>query len=159
MKVLNVHTRTIPYPYEAVVELLSTLATADDKVWPKQHWPAMRFKDGLAAGSRGGHGPIRYTIDSFQPDKLIQFKFVDMNGWNGIHRFEIKPIPPNSTHLVHVIDMNATGSGLIKWSLATRWLHDALIEDAFDKIENHFSPDIKKTKWSWWVKFLRFLLK
>jgi hypothetical protein len=43
--------------------------------------------------------------------------------------------------------------------LAIRWLHDAYIEDAFDKVENHFSEDKKSSEWTWWVKTLRKVMK
>ncbi len=46
---------------------------------------------------------------------------------------------------------------VLTWPLVIRWLHDALIEDAFDKTENHFLSQKKVTSWSAWVKFLRWL--
>ena len=49
--------------------------------------------------------------------------------------------------------------GTLQWKTFIRVLHDALIEDAFDKVENYFSSEKKKTEWSGWVKFLRMLLK
>jgi len=36
-----------------------------------------------------------------------------------------------------------------------RWLHDALIEEAFDKVENYFTGNKKITPYNPWVKFLR----
>ena len=55
--------------------------------------------------------------------------------------------------------MDASGKGLFIWFFAIKSLHDALIEDAFDKMENHFTEEKKKTNWSFWVKFLRKILK
>ncbi|MFV9550743.1 hypothetical protein [Algibacter sp. PT7-4] len=46
----------------------------------------------------------------------------------------------------------------IKWILAIKWLHDALIENAFDTIENNYLKNKKHTKWSFWVKLWRFIL-
>jgi hypothetical protein len=54
--------------------------------------------------------------------------------------------------------MTTSGSATLKWALAIRWLHDAYIEDAFDKVENYFTKDKKISKWSWWVKTLRKIL-
>ena len=45
------------------------------------------------------------------------------------------------------------------WVFVIHWLHDALIEDAFDKVENYFIYDKKETKHNIWVKFLRNVYK
>ena len=37
--------------------LLDGLSAADDRLWPKDRWPAMRFDRPLKVGARGGHGP------------------------------------------------------------------------------------------------------
>lgn len=55
--------------------------------------------------------------------------------------------------------MATTGSATLKWVLAIRWLHDAYIEDAFYKVENHFIKDKKNGKWNVWVKLLRKIMK
>jgi hypothetical protein len=55
--------------------------------------------------------------------------------------------------------MEVSGKGMLLWLFAIRSLHDALLEDAFDKIENHFSKEKNKSNWSIWVKFLRKILK
>ena len=51
--------------------------------------------------------------------------------------------------------MKTSGWATLKWVLAIRWLHDAFIEDAFDKVENNLSGSNKRTEWSKWVIFLR----
>ena len=55
--------------------------------------------------------------------------------------------------------MKTNGLGTIAWLLGIRWLHDALIEDAFDKIENQLCGTQKRTEWNWWVRTLRRVLK
>lgn len=159
MKVLNIHRRMIGQPKEAIMALLETLGTKNDLVWPLEKWPAMRLDQGLKVGSRGGHGPIQYTIDHYVPGELIRFEFSRPKGFHGCHRFEFSETGPDKTMLTHTIEMHTSGTGTIKWLFAIRWLHDALIEDAFDKIENHFSLDTKETKWNSWVKLLRYVLK
>jgi len=42
---------------------------------------------------------------------------------------------------------------------AIRWLHDALLEDAFDKIENQLCNEEKKSEWTPWVRILRRIMK
>lgn len=38
---------------------------------------------------------------------------------------------------------------------AIRSLHNALIEDGLDKLENNFLVTQKSSKWSFWVNFVR----
>jgi hypothetical protein len=80
-------------------------------------------------------------------------------GFKGFHKFEITEIDPNTTEMKHTIDMNTEGVAIFTWAFAIRWLHDAYLEDALDKVENQFTNEKKKTEWSIWVKVLRKLLK
>lgn len=159
MKVLNIHTRVINQSQANVMALVKTLSSSDDKVWPTDKWPRMKLDNGLNIGSKGGHGPIKYFIQNIVPDHSIQFQFVSPKGFKGIHTFEIIEINPQQTQVKHIIDMNTQGLDSLKWHLVIRWLHDALIEDAFDKIENHFSTTPKRSSWNIWVRFLRAVLK
>ncbi|MFT4762320.1 MAG: hypothetical protein ACI9XO_000352 [Paraglaciecola sp.] len=158
MKVLNIHSRTIAQPKERILELISTLATKEDKVWPQEKWPPMRFKNGVVIGSKGGHGPIRYSIKDKKQDGTIVFQFYNPKGFNGIHKFEISSIDAQTTEITHTIDMETAGTGTLKWIIGVKALHDALAEDALDKVENHFSQNKKQTEWSVCVKFLRKML-
>lgn len=51
--------------------------------------------------------------------------------------------------------MNTDGKATLIWTFAIRILHNALIEDGFDKLENNFSDKQKSTEWNFWVRFLR----
>lgn len=155
MKVLNIHKRTLNQLKEKVAELLKTLSTENDRIWPKEKWPEMKFKEGIKIGAKGGHGPIRYSIEKYNPNELIQFRFSKPNGFNGIHKFEINELSDQKTEIKHTIDMNTEGKGTLIWFFAICSLHNALIEDGFDKLENNFFDNRKSTKWNIWVKFLR----
>lgn len=159
MNVLNVHTRIIDQPQEKIAALFSTLATENDMMLATDRWSPMKLDNGLAVGSMGGHGPIRYSVKEFVPGKKVEFQFTRPRGFRGIHRFEINELDPNKTELKHIIDMKIKGPALLSWPVAIRWLHDAYIEDAFDKVENYFSNEGKVTEWSPWVKLLRKLLR
>ena len=160
MKVVNIHKRIIKKPKEEVSKLLETLSTKDDKVWPKVYWPAMRFKEGLKVGAKGGHGIIRYSIEEYVLGERIVFNFFKPLGFNGIHKFEINEVTPFKTEVRHSIIMKTEGLlATFKWLFVIRWLHDALIENAFDTIENNFTEVTKHTKRSNWVSFWRFLFK
>ena len=115
----------------------------------------MKFKTGIQVGTKGGHGPIRYSVEKYNPDEIIQFRFSKPNGFNGVHKFEIKELDKENTEIKHTIDMNTTGKGTLIWTFAIRSLHNALIEDGFDKLENNLSDNRKSTEWNIWVKFLR----
>lgn len=158
MKVLNVHKRIIHQPKDKVTALLETLSTKNDRVWPKEKWPSMKFKEGIRIGAQGGHGPIRYAIEKYNPKEVVQFRFKKPSGFHGIHKFELKALDPKTTEIQHTIDMNTTGKGTLFWILGIRSLHNALIEDGFDKLENNFLEKKKSTPWNFWVRFLRKLL-
>lgn len=158
MKVINIHKREIEQPKIEIAKLFNTLATDNDMMLATDKWPPMKLDKGLNIGSKGGHGPIRYFVTEYQPEKSITFQF-DLTGFNGYHRFDIKELGANKTELSHIIDMTTTGSATLKWALAIRWLHDAYIEDAFDKVENHFTVDKKTSEWSLWVSVLRKIMK
>ena len=159
MKVLNIHTRIINQPKEVIDKLFETLSTKEDKIWPKEKWPAMKFRDGLIQGARGGHGPIRYNVKQIIPSEKVVFEFTKPDGFNGIHKLEIASLDTERTEIKHTIDVEPSFVASISWILGIRWLHDALIEDAFDKIENQFSKEKKKTDWNLWVRILRKFLK
>ena len=158
MKVINIHRRTIEKPAAEIVQLFGTLASENDRMLATDKWPAMKLDRGLQVGSKGGHGPIKYFITDYQPGKSITFQF-DMTGFDGFHRFDIIPSGAHQTQIVHVIDMNTTGFATLKWALAIRWLHDAFIEDAFDKVENQFTRTQKRSEWIWWVRVLRRIMR
>lgn len=159
MKVLNIHTRKIGKPVHDLLELFSTLATKHDQIWPKESWPAMKFKNGLQVGANGGHGPIRYQIIDFDPASHIEFKFQKPSGFHGSHKLEISALDADTTEIKHTIDITTSGSGTLSWLLGIRSLHDALIEDAFDKVERQLTHTDSKTTWSLWVKLLRWFFK
>ncbi|TPN86296.1 hypothetical protein [Aquimarina algicola] len=155
MKVINIHKRVLNQPRSRITELLETLATDDDKIWPKEKWPTMKFQDGIKIGSKGGHGPIKYCIERYNPSEIIEFRFLKPHGFNGIHKFELTELTKEKTEIKHTIDMHTRGKGTLLWILGIKSLHNALIEDGFDKLENNFIEHQKSTKWNFWVRFLR----
>ncbi len=160
MKVTNIHERMLKQPSHRVSPLLSTLASGqEDLIMPHEKWPAMRLDRGLRVGSKGGHGPIRYIVRAYVPGERIRFEFTGPKGFHGTHEFEILAISPTETCMRHTIEMITRGRGTLAWAVAIRWLHDALVEDAFDNVENYFTNEGKSTPWSPWVRFLRMVLR
>ena len=138
--------------------MLRTLSSKKDMVWPNDNWPAMKFKGGIKVGAEGGHGPIRYSVEVYDPNSKIQFRFSRPFGFHGIHKFEVKELSERETEVTHFIDMNTDLRGTFTWFFAVKSLHNALVEDGLDKLENHFSAEEKSTKWNLWVRILRWLV-
>lgn len=73
MIVRNIHERRLRASAAEVGALLDSLASSSVRVWPRDTWPAMRFDRPLAPGASGGHGPIRYTVEVYEPGRSIRF--------------------------------------------------------------------------------------
>jgi hypothetical protein len=159
MEVLNIHKRKFKKPIFDILEFLPTLSTKSDRIWPIENWPPIKFKNGLKIGSNGGHAMIKYEIIDYHPQSHIEFKFQKPTGFNGTHKFEIYKLNSESFEIKHTLVMITSGMGTLSWLLAIRWLHDAILEDAFDKVENQLTKSTIKTDWNLWVKALRWLLK
>jgi len=155
MRVKNVHERRMSYPASSVGALIDTLASEDDRLWPNEMWPPMKFDKGLQVGAKGGHGPIRYTIQSYEPGESIRFEFTGPRGFDGYHAFVMEEASDRVV-LRHILEMRAKGAAMISWPLVFRPLHDALIEDGFDKAEKYLGGSPSARAWSWWVKALRW---
>jgi hypothetical protein len=155
MTVINIHERVLGAPMTEIGELIDRLASADDRLWPRDRWPAMKLDRPLSVGATGGHGPIRYTVESYEPSRLVRFRFTAPRGFLGSHRFEVEAMGGEKAKLRHVIEMRVQGTARLTWPLAIRPLHDALMEDALDQAEVYTGGEPGQRGWSPWVKFLR----
>lgn len=131
----NVHERVVDASPEAAGALLDSLSSPDDRLWPSRRWPAMRLDRGLTVGSDGGHGPVRYAVARYEPGRLAAFAFTAKFPVDGEHRLEALPAPGGRARLVHTLTGRPHGWMRLGWPLCFRWLHDALIEDGFDRAE------------------------
>jgi hypothetical protein len=153
----NVHERLLAAGPDEVGALLDSLSSPDDRLWPNRRWPAMKLDHGLEVGSDGGHGPVRYKVDRYEPGRLVAFAFTPKFPLDGEHRLEVLAQPDGTTLLRHTIEGTSKSWLRLCWPLCFRWLHDALIEDALDRAE----ADVAKTPWeprplSAQVRFLRW---
>ena len=158
MDVINIHKRIIEQPVTEVATLFTTLSTENDMMLATNRWSLMKLDKGLQVGSKGGHGLIKYFVTEYQLEKSITFQF-DMTGFEGFHRFSLIQLGSDKTELSHTINMTTTGSATLKWALAIRWLHDAYIEDGFDKVEDHFKMERRRSNWNFHVRLLRKVMK
>jgi hypothetical protein len=119
----------------------------------------MRFDRPVSVGALGGHGPVRYSIEEYQPGQSILFRFTAPRGFNGTHRFEVEELE-GMTVLRHVIEMRTTGMALLSWPLAIRSLHNAAIEDCFDQAAISLKADLPHpARWPVYVHLLRGVMQ
>lgn len=154
--VINVHERVLHAPLATVGGMIDGLGAQGGALWPGERWPPVRFRGPLAVGTSGGHGPIRYTVEAYEPGRSIRFRFTAPRGFVGVHGFEAEEIAPGEVRLRHALEMRVEGWAKLTWPLAFRWLHDALIEDAFDYAEAFVAArPVEQRRWSLWVRLLR----
>jgi hypothetical protein len=158
MRVINIHERRIPRPASAAGDLVDSLGSDNEALWPRSMWPALRLDRPLGVGATGGHGPIRYAVEDYVPGQRVRFRFLRPRGFNGHHCFEVFPDGDVACVLRHTIAMETAGMALLSWPLAIRPLHDALIEDALALAQASLAIAPEVRPWSARVKALRWLL-
>jgi hypothetical protein len=158
MKVINIHERELEASHEKAGALIDSLSSPSDSLWPRQSWPPMHFDRPLAVGATGGHGPIRYRVESYTPGQSVKFRFLEPKGFDGYHCFEIAHVSERSCVLRHTIEMTTHGLACFTWMLIIRPLHDALLEDALDVAQASLGLIPQKHTWSLRVRFLRWML-
>ena len=154
MQVHNVHERFVPASPQDVGALLDTLGGVVDAVWPRDHWWPVEFDRPLGEGAVGGHSDIRYDVQTYEPGRRIVFRFDPACGLDGTHTFDVQPRPGGAL-LRHDLTARALGSTRLLWPLVIRSVHDAVIEDAFDRVHERFVPGRQRTPWSPYVRLLR----
>lgn len=156
--VVNIHERTYAAPAAEVAAVVATLASTDDRFWPSECWPRMRFDRGLVPGARGGHGPVRYRVESVDPASEIVFRFTGPSGFDGGHALTLTSPSTTETVLRHEIRVHPRGWARLTWPLFFRPMHDALLEEAFDKTARELgSPPETPHRRSAWVRLLRLV--
>ncbi|MDT0531133.1 hypothetical protein RM555_19275 [Micromonospora sp. DSM 115977] len=158
--VRNIHERQLAAPPAAVGTLIDSLATADDRLWPRGQWPAMRFDRPLGVGARGGHGPIRYTVVAYEPGARIRFEFSAPAGFRGHHGYEVLRVTDQRCLLRHSLVMTTRWPAWVSWPMVYRPLHDALIEDSLDTAAHHLGlASAPPHRWTRRVRGLRSLVR
>jgi hypothetical protein len=159
MAVRNVHERLLSdVPRDRVGDLVETLGGPDDRLWPRSGWPPMLLDGPVAAGSSGGHGPIRYTVEEYVPGHWLRFRFDGPRGCDGFHEFTVHD-RPDGTLLRHTMSLSLGGTARLNWPLAIRWMHDALLEELLDNAERATTGTVARpARRSIYVRMLRRVL-
>lgn len=154
----NAHERVLPVPAERVGELLGRLAGPSDVLWPVPAWPPIRFDRPLSVGADGGHGEVRYVVNSYEPGRWLECRFHPEIGLDGYHALEVEPLADDTCVLRHVLDARPHGRMRLLVPFAVRWLHDAVVEDLLDNAERVVTGTVRSPyRWSPWVRLLRRL--
>ena len=160
MHLVNVHQRLLRASPERVSELLASLGSPGDRLWPRNGWPRMRLDGPVAVGAAGGHGPIRYRVEAWEPGRLVRFRFTGMRGVEGWHAFEILDATPQHCVLEHRMEARLTGMTRLKWACVIRPLHDACVEDALSQAQASLGETPRAVRWSPRVRLLmRWMLR
>ncbi|QIK61811.1 SRPBCC family protein [Leucobacter viscericola] len=133
-RVLDVHSRTFLADPAAVGQQLETLASANDDFWVTDLVPPMVLDRGLAVGSSGGHGAVKYSVAKYEPGSLIEFRFDPKIGLDGVHRFEIEGDGEHVT-VSHTLEAETSGIMRFMWRPLVLPIHSGVIEDIFDHLE------------------------
>jgi hypothetical protein len=146
---MDVHQRVIPASLADLGTALETLATPDDQIWVTRIVPPIHLDQGLAVGSKGGHGPIRYKVCEHEPGVRVRFQFAPGSPLIGWHQIDVADArqanPPlnvpaeyaDRPHglIRHTLSAELSRSGRVLWPLLIRPLHDAAVEDMFNNLE------------------------
>jgi hypothetical protein len=108
-----------------------------------------------AATGRGhrGHGTGPYTVSSYTPGQHIRFEFGA--GRQGFHEFTLQEVDDMTCLLRHVTKGKLSFKSAWRWYFLIRPLHNALIEDLFDKVESQVAKVVYPQIWSARVQKLR----
>ncbi len=157
MKVVNIHERELQGSPQQVGALIDSLSSSQDALWPTRCWPRMKFDRPLSVGAEGGHGPIRYFVEAYEPGHSITFRFTKPRGFNGWHKYEILTCGPHRCVLRHTLEMKIHGPARVSWPVIFRPMHDALIEDSLAVAEASLGHLPRMRPWSARVRTLRWV--
>lgn len=120
----------------------------------------MRFDRALTVGADGGHRPIRYRVEAYEPGRWIRFRFTGPRGFDGFHEYTVPKAADGGSALHHLCVMRLHGAARLTWPLAYRWMHDALIEESLDRAHCALTGPIREpARWTWRVRLLRAVSK
>lgn len=144
LPVHNVHRRRLPGDLDTVGALIEGLGGADDPIWPAHDWMPLWLDGPMALGTTGGHGPARYRIVSYQPRRLVRFRFHEPSFMIGFHEFSVEPDGPGHTVLQHALTMQLGPVGWPVFPVAFLALHNEVIEMGLDGAERRLTGRVRR---------------
>ena len=164
MKILNINSRQLVSSLGEAGTLIDSLSSNNDRLWPRDTWPPMKFDRELKVGANGGHGPVRYEVVEYVPGRKVLFRFNAKRGpcvgLKGNHGFHIESESGGNIVLKHILEGDCYGAMALRWTLVFEPLHNALIEDALDRAELVLTGKIiSAAKWGIKVNLLRAVVR
>lgn len=150
----STHTRVIDASPEAVADIAATLGTTADRVWPSPQWWPMRFDGPVEPGAKGGHGPVRYGVESVERNR-IRFRFDPGAGIDGYHELRVEPTGDGRTLVTHDMGGRTLGATKVLWPLIVRWCHDEVVEACLDNIERETTGATRERRATAWARLWR----
>lgn len=158
MLIVNTHERLLPCHINSAEFLIDDFAKNSADLWPSSLWPRESFDRPLQLGALGSHGGTQYIVDCYEPGRYVKFKFLKPKGYNGYHEFSLVECGEN-TLIKHTVEFKTNLFASLTWRYIIQWVHDSLIEDAFDCAQTSIgSPPKKSHQWPKRVYFFRHML-
>jgi hypothetical protein len=161
MKIYNKHERVVNSSTESLAWTIDNPSGPDESFWPHEKWPPRITPNPIKVGLPASHsnGLVQYKVSEYIPGKRISYQFEPAGataGLDGRHFLEIIA-RHKYTVIRHIVDADCSLKMWLRWIVFIAPVHNAIIEDTFDKVENRINSNSNKyTRWSLWVKFLRW---
>jgi hypothetical protein len=156
VRIHSVHERALPAPAAVVGALVDSLASDDDRLWPRAHWPSLRLDRPLSVGAEGRRAFLGERVVEYRAGERLVFELVAPVGLDARHRFEVEPLDDGHAILRHVVEGRSRGKVVLTWPLAIGPLHDALLEDLLDRAQAELGGQPERHEWSRRVRALRW---
>jgi hypothetical protein len=158
----NKHARIIRHTHNSPNAVIDTILQEDGILWPKHFWPRDSLDTQVFIGARGSHGKLLYKVTEHEKGKRVRFEFTSPTPYKGHHTFQLRDCGEGKLWLLHEVECSTNLVHFFLWKLLFQWVHNALIEDAFDCAENYLSTTVKappvRTPWRWHVIPLRYFI-
>ncbi|GIH61557.1 hypothetical protein [Microbispora siamensis] len=130
----NVHERVVSATPDQVWDVLGTLGSERDRLWPLPGTFAL--PEGLAEGAPVRHGPMRYQVGVVEPGSRLWFD--TPGGFSGGHGFTLTPTE-GGTLVRHEVKGRTLGAMRLLWPLVIRRRHNAVVEALLDNLDREVS--------------------
>ncbi len=161
MKVRSEHERVMTGSIKQVADIVKTYGSSNDRMHPHELWPKTQMEgpDGPpVVGRIAQRAAVRFVMTSYEigPRVHYSWKFLEPAGFEGYHQADVHEIGNGKLLFKTFIDMETRGlKATLLWLFVMRFLHHAVVEDCFDKIERQLGGSPPGHRWSVWVKVLR----
>ncbi|MFF5206517.1 SRPBCC family protein [Streptosporangium sp. NPDC000396] len=133
--VYNMHERVIPASPERVWDLLVTIGSDQDRLWPKD-LSSFRTPEGVAPGAPVVHSSARYRVSIVEPGRRLWFDLG--KSLSGGHGFTLHPVE-GGTLVRHELKGRTGGMFRLLWPLVIRRKHDVVVEKILDNLAREIS--------------------